>query len=278
VTHSTIRTIPTAFLVCSLIWLPGCAPNREEWMSQAATQQAQAATGSIRDEQEVKKESRVAAQVLRTLSEDASNAGAGPNQQAAIAFAQDAVLISSGLDAIADSQTDEQFTHAVWSICYSECRLAAPRVGNVLLGVASTARARVAADPSNAQVLEHTATYMDVFGERLIGIPSQCDQASAGMAEADAEEQKAEADHQANVNTAMSAAALVFAGAVILGTSAASVAAAEASRPVIIQEPAPAFAPAGNRLDPAYVPPPPAQMMGFSQSLRSAPPVSVPGM
>lgn len=107
--------------VCSLaLLLSGCAPNRAEWMSQAATQQAQAATGSIGDEQEVKKESRVAAQVLRTLSDDASNAAAGPNQQAAIAFAQDAILISSGLDAIADSQTDEQFTQAVWSMCDSE--------------------------------------------------------------------------------------------------------------------------------------------------------------
>jgi hypothetical protein len=71
-------------------------------------------------------------------------------------------------------------------------------------------------------------------------IPSKCDQASGAMAEADAEEQKAEADHRENVNTAVTAAALVFAGAVILGSSAASVAAAEASRPVIIQEPAPA--------------------------------------
>lgn len=82
--------------------------------------------------------------------------------------------------------------------------------------------------------------YFDTFGERLIDIPPKCDQTSAAMAEADAEEQKAEAQHRANVNTAVTAAALVFAGAVILGSSAASVAAAEASRPVIIQEPAPA--------------------------------------
>ena len=56
--------------------------------------------------------------------------------------------------------------------------------------------------------------YFDTFGERLIDIPPKCDQTSAAMAEADAEEQKAEAQHRANVNTAVTAAALVFAGAV----------------------------------------------------------------
>jgi len=238
-----LKQYPVAWIVYPIaLLLFGCAPNREEWMSRAATQQAQVATGSIGNEQKIRNESRFGAQVLRTLSEQASKAApnAGQNKQAAIAFAQNAILISSGLDSIADSQTDAQFTEAVWAMCDSDRRTAAPFVGQMLLGIANTARERSVSDPSHTQVLEHTATYMDTFGERLINIPSECDHANAAMAEANAEEQKAEAEHRENVNTAVTAAALVFAGAVILGSSAASVAAAEASRPVIIQEPAPA--------------------------------------
>jgi hypothetical protein len=232
--HFAARGILVALLICSLIWPTGCAPNRQQWMSQAAQGQAKLATGPIGDQQEVKKESRVAAQVLRKLSADASNSAPGPNKQAVLMFAQDATLISGGLDAIAESQTDEQFTEAVWSMCDSDRRVAAPNVGRMMLGLANMFRGHVASDPSHTQQLEQMATYFDTFGERLVNIPSECDHASSAMAEASAEEQQAEVNHQANVNTATTAAALLFAGAVVLGSSVAS---AEASRPIIVQSP-----------------------------------------
>ena len=56
---------------------------------------------------------------------------------------------------------------------------------------------------------QQTADYFDTFGERMINIPTECDRAEAGMAEASAREQQAEVQHQANVNAAVNAAELI---------------------------------------------------------------------
>ncbi len=122
-------------------------------------------------------------------------------------------------------QTDEQFTAAVFGMCEPQRRDAASRVGQLMTGMA----ARIRANPPAKG--PHWQNYFDTFGERLINIPTECDHASATMAQAEAQEQ-AEIQHQANVN----AAATV--GAVVLGTAilaAGTVAAAEASRPIIVQ-------------------------------------------
>jgi hypothetical protein len=75
--------------------------------------------------------------------------------------------------------------------------------------------------------------YFATLGERLIDIPSKCQQASGAIAEANAEEQQAEAKHAANVNTALTAAALVFVGTAIV---ASNVGAAAATRPTVVQQ------------------------------------------
>jgi len=75
--------------------------------------------------------------------------------------------------------------------------------------------------------------YFTIFGERLIDIFSKCQQASGAIAEANAEEQQAEAKHAANVNTALTAAALVLVGTALV---ASNVGAASATRPPVVQQ------------------------------------------
>lgn len=222
-----------AGLMATVVNVAGCAPNRAEWMSQAAQQQAKLATGPIGNEQEVKVESRQGALMVNSLAADLSKAAQGSQQQIAQAFAQDTAQISGGLDAIADSQTDEQFTDAVFAMCDPERKAAAPRVGRVMIGLANAINAK---PPTNVPLeeIQRTVSYFDTFGERLIGIPAKCEHASAAMAEASAEEQQAEAEHQANLNAAATTTAIVLGAALI---TAGSVAAAEASRPIIVQSP-----------------------------------------
>jgi hypothetical protein len=111
-------------------------------MSKAAQQQAKVATGPIGETKEVKAESRQAASLLRSLAAGVLNPPQGVNPQIASAFAQDAGQISSGLDALADSQTDEQFTEAVFAMCDPDRKAAAPRVGQVMLGIANGIRTK----------------------------------------------------------------------------------------------------------------------------------------
>jgi len=148
-------------------------------------------------------------------------------------FTADSALVSSSLDAIADSKTDDQFTAAAFNMCDAQRRAAAPRVGEVLVGMANGIRAKP--PPSvPAEQVQHEAQYFSTFGERMINVPTECDQAQAGMVDASAREQQAEAEHQANVTAAVNAAELLFAGAVVYGST---VSAAQASRPIIVQSP-----------------------------------------
>jgi hypothetical protein len=117
-----------AWIVGVLISVPGCAPNRNQWMSQAATQQAALATESIGDVQRVKAEAREGAAMLNGLSAAAQNKPPAGNQQVASAFASDATEVSSGLQAIAESQTDAGFTNAVFAMCDPARKAASPRV------------------------------------------------------------------------------------------------------------------------------------------------------
>jgi hypothetical protein len=50
---------------------------------------------------------------------------------------------------------------------------------------------------------ESAIEYFNTFGQRMVAVPSKCDQAADSMQEASAEEQKAEAEHSQNVNTAL---------------------------------------------------------------------------
>jgi hypothetical protein len=224
--------VPFVGLICLLIC--GCGPNRSAALGEAAKQQASLATGAIGSEDQVRSQARDGARLLKELSAGiVRNPPKGANPQVVGVFTADAAEVSAGLDSIADSKTDDQFTASVFNMCDAERRVAAPRVGHVLVGLATMIRAK---PPANAppQQVEQMSAYFDTFGERMINVPTECDRAQAGMAEAAAKEQEDEARHQANVNAAISAAELIFAGAVVYGTA---VSAAQASRPIIVQSP-----------------------------------------
>lgn len=191
------------------------------------------ATEPIGNPEQVRAESRRASAVLTSLA--TSIAAANPpkgQQQIALAFSRDTSEISSGLLAIADSKTDAQFTNAVFAVCEPARREAAPRVGGALLALAGGIQSN---PPANMTEEEQTQgyNYFATFGERLIDIPSKCQQASGAIAEANAEEQRAEAKHAANANTALTAAVLVFVGTALV---ASNVGAAAATRPPVVQQ------------------------------------------
>lgn len=221
-----------AFFISTLLILSACAPNRAQWMAQAAQQQAKVATGPIGSPDTVRAQAAQGAAILNALAADiASNPPAG-KQQVASEFVNDAGEISSGLRAIADTHDDDQFTNAVFAMCQSVRRDAAPRVGQVLLGLAGGIQTK---PPSNMSEQDRTqaALYFSTFGERLIDIPAKCDQAGQQLNEASAQEQQAEIKHTQNVNNALTAAAVVFMGTALV---AGEVGAAAATRPPVVEQ------------------------------------------
>jgi len=228
------RFIELFFLSWIGLLICGCGPNRSAALGEAARQQASLATGPIGTEDQVRAQARDGAKMLKELSAElVRNPPKGANPQVVGVFTTDAAEISAGLDSIADSKTDDQFTAGVFNMCDAQRRDAAPRVGQVLVGIATAIRAK---PPVNApaQQVEQMSNYFDTFGERMINIPTECNRAQTGMAEAAAKEQEAEVQHQENVNAAINAAELIFAGAVVYGST---VSAAQASRPIVIQSP-----------------------------------------
>lgn len=219
-------------LIAMLVGVPGCAPNRAQWMQKEADRQAQLGTSSIGSEQNVKDEARQASELLKSLATEALAKPPVGKEQLAAAWAQEFSLVASGLDDIADSRTDEQFTAAVFEMCDPQRRQAAPQVGKFMNVMAGTLSAKPPPNVSNEEV-QRLIVYCQTFGERLIDIPSKCDHASAAMAQAAADEQRAETQHQANVNAATTAVAVVLGATLIAAGSVA----AEASRPIIVQSP-----------------------------------------
>ncbi len=192
------------------------------------------ATGAIGTEDQVRSQARDGARMLKELSAElVRNPPKGANPQVVGGFTADAAEVSAGLDSIADSKTDDQFTASVFNMCDAQRRDAAPRVGHVLVGIATMIRAKPPVNAPPEQV-QQVSNYFDTFGERMINVPTECDRAQAAMAQATQQEQDAEAQHQANVNAAINAAELLFAGAIVYGTA---VSAAQASRPIVVQSP-----------------------------------------
>jgi hypothetical protein len=215
-----------------LFLLYGCGPNRKAALSKAAQEQATIATGSIGTKDQIRAQARDGAHLLKEISAALVRNPPKGNQQAVQLFTTDAAEVSAGLDAIADSQTDDQFTASVFNMCDAQRRAAAPMVGHFLVGVANGIRAK---PPGNVppQQVEQQANYFSTFGERMINVPTQCDRAQAGMAEASAQEQQAEISHSKNVNNAMTAAAVVFAGTVLFASAVGS---AAATRPPVTEQ------------------------------------------
>jgi hypothetical protein len=219
-----------AMLVLSGSIISGCGPNRAQWMASAAHQQTSEATQSIGKPQEVRAE---AAQGSAWLNNLASVITANPpngNQQTALAIAHDAAEVSTGLQDIAASQTDAQFTNAVFGLCTTARKEACPRIGHLLLAIAGAVQSHPPLPDSSEQDKAQFVSYFQTFGQRLIAIPDKCEQASAAMAEASAEEQQAEAEHRENVNHALAISAVIFASTAL---AMGEVGAAAATRPPV---------------------------------------------
>jgi hypothetical protein len=221
-----------ACFVVALAVLTSCAPNRAQWMQNAAQQQARAATDPIGTPDSVRGQAAQGAVVLNTLAALVSKNPPAAQQQVVAAFANDAGEISSGLHAIAETHDDAQFTNAVFAMCQPTRREAAPRVGHALLGFAGGIQTNPPANMTE-QDRVRAIQYFTTFGERLIDIPAKCDQAGQQLTEASAEEQQAEISHTQNVNNALTAAAVVFMGTALV---AGEVGAAAATRPPVIQQ------------------------------------------
>ncbi len=210
---------------------PGCAPNRNEWMAKSASQQAITATSDIGTIQQVRTQAGQGAQALNALAAAFVKNPPKGNLQVALAFANDADEVSAALQSIAESQSDAGFTNAVFARCESQVRDTSPRVGGVLIGIGGGIRNN---PPSNMITVQQQGPirYFETFGGRLIQIPVKCKQAGSALAQADVQERQAEADHQTNVNRALIAAGVLFAGTVAVASTVGAVA---ATRPPVIQ-------------------------------------------
>jgi hypothetical protein len=219
------RTV-VAILLSALV---GCGPNRAQVMGNAAQSEAKTATAPIGSEDEVRSEAGQGALILTRLSAAiAANPPKG-QQQAAISFVREAAEIADGLRAIATSKSSAEFTNAVFGMCDPARKDAAPHVGVFLVALAGNVQAHPPANMTPIQQ-ERAISYFATFGQRMIRVPEECDQAASTMAEASAEEQKAESEHAQNVSTAINAAALVFAGTVLFATAVGT---AAATRPPV---------------------------------------------
>jgi hypothetical protein len=138
--------------------------------------------------------------------------------------------VSSGLQDIAASKTDAQFTNAVFGMCATARKEACPRIGHLLLAIAGTVQSHPPVPNSTEQDKAQFVSYFQTFGQRLIAIPDKCEQASEAMVEASAEEQEAEAEHRENVNNALTISAVIFASTAL---AAGEVGAAAATRPPV---------------------------------------------
>ena len=188
----------------------GCAPDRAQWMTQAASKQAQVGTQDIGTVEQVKQASANGAQMLRLLVTTTQSLPPSPpssvDSQNRVGFVMGASNLADGLAAIGNSQNDDQFASACLAMCSDYRKKAEPIIGTVLI--------RLAANAPN--LTEQDQSSWTTFGSRLVSIPDRCAQMEQALEEASTEEQTAEANHQTNVNRAMIAAGVLFAGAVAL--------------------------------------------------------------
>lgn len=145
----------------------------ENGPQQAAREQAAAAaTESIGSRTEVRNDARQAASVLKGLIGLIVQLPQS-NPRVVSALTRDIAQLSSGLDAIADSHNDQEFTAAVFDMCDPEPMQASARVGPLLIGLGARIRTNPPANAPSDQVIGW-AQYFDRLGETLVRIPHQC--------------------------------------------------------------------------------------------------------
>jgi hypothetical protein len=136
--------------------------------------------------------------------------------------------VSTGLQMIASSSTDDGFTKAVLGMCEQTRLNAEPRVGNLELLLAQGLKQGKLAPSKTPQERAQMAEILTSFGNVLLSIPSRCQNAGAQLQEASIEEQQAEAQHQANTAAVSSTVSGLAVGAAILGGAMAEASAVRA--------------------------------------------------
>lgn len=211
----------------------GCGPNRAEWMAKSAKNEAAVATEDMGTPDQIRIQAKAEAILINSMATSIySHMDKYSDQERAVylPFAQSAMEVASGLQEIAASKSDAGFTNAIFAMCDPERRKAEPQVGQTELEMAGALQAGKLQPNATPQQRANAVAMLTAFGNTMISIPSRCDQANAQMAEASLEEQQAEVKHQANVNRAMTAAAVIFAGTAMV---AGEVGAAAATRPPV---------------------------------------------
>lgn len=224
---------PIAVAIFLAAFFCGCGPNRAEWMAKAAKNEATAATEDMGTPDQIRIQAKAEAILINSMATSIySNMDRYSDKERAVylPFAQSAMEVASGLQEIAESKTDAGFTNAIFAMCDPERRKAEPLVGQTELEVAGALEAGKLQRNATPQQRADAVAMLTAFGNTMISIPSRCDQANAQMAEANLEEQQAEIKHQENVDRAMTAAAVIFAGTAM---AAGEIGAAAATRPPV---------------------------------------------
>jgi len=191
------RSIHAAAWWLLLIAVIGCAAHRDPGADTAPERNvgqtsiaydsgvqgiAQQPSAPPADRLRIQNEARQAAEVLKQLvAMVLKDPKANPAMVSALT--RDVAQLSTGLDAIADSRSDQEFTTAVFDMCEPEPLGAANRVGPLLIGL--SARVRSVAPPQTANEKSMAwARYFDSLGETLMRIPRQCRHAQQAVADA----------------------------------------------------------------------------------------------
>ncbi|HUY20349.1 MAG TPA: hypothetical protein VNE82_08795 [Candidatus Binataceae bacterium] len=187
-------------------------------MAKAEKQEAATATEDMGSPDQVRIQARAEASLLSGMATEIyGNADkySAEDRPHYLAAAQRLATVAGGLEAVANSRTDTGFTHAIFGMCQPDLRDAEPRVGSLELAVAGGLAAGKVQRSATPQERAAGVALLTSFGNTLVSIPGRCDQAQAVIAEAETQEQEAEVEHQANVNRALTAAAMIFVGTVM---------------------------------------------------------------
>jgi hypothetical protein len=161
------------------------ADSYQNQFGPAAQQQADNATASVGDRPRVQSQARQAAEVLKGLVGLVLQLP-NTNPKVVSGLTQDVAQLSSGLDAIADSHSDQEFTAAVFGVCEADSLQACSRLGPLLFGLGTRVRIKPPANVPADQVIAW-AQYLESLGETLVRVPRQCHRAQEAIAEAKAQ-------------------------------------------------------------------------------------------
>ncbi len=156
------------------------AGTYESQFQEAAQKQAAQATASIGDRAGVQSQARQAAGILKELLGLVSQTPKA-NPKVVSGLTRDVAQLSSGLDAIADSHNDKEFTAAVFDMCDQDSMQASTRLGPLVFELGERIKTNPPAHVPSDQVTTW-ALYLESLGETLVRIPRQCHHVHEAMA------------------------------------------------------------------------------------------------